>query len=230
MSRILVIEDNAGIARTLITNLEIEGHVADVALNGALGIERARDWQPDLVILDIMLPDINGFQVLRELRAARVDAPVLILSALGSELEKVRGFRLGADDYVTKPFGLMELLARVDALLRRARPADGGDARAVTSYSFGDVVVRLETRDVTRGGENVVLRPREFDLLAALLRHAGRIVPKKQLLREVWGYHPSVLTRTIDTHLAELRRKLEDDPGNPRHIKTLRGAGCRIDL
>jgi two-component system, OmpR family, alkaline phosphatase synthesis response regulator PhoP len=229
MTRVLIVEDNAGIAGTLRSNLEFEGFHVDVAGDGELALRRCAAWEPDLIILDLMLPGVDGFQVLRTLRSRGVNTPVLILSALGAEIEKVRGFRLGADDYVTKPFGLLELLARVDALLRRGgatAAAPGTRAR----YEFGSIVVNVDSRTVTRAGETVVLRPKEFDLLVALLKRPGHVVPKKVLLREVWGYDPDVVSRTVDSHLFELRRKLEDDPSRPRHFKTLRGAGCQLDL
>jgi DNA-binding response OmpR family regulator len=160
---------------------------------------------------------------------------VLVLTALGEEAHKVRGFRFGADDYVTKPFGLMELLARVDALLRRARRAGSEPARAALApdehappIRFGDVTVHPATHTVTRGRELVSLRPKEYDLLMALARRGGRLVSRLELLREVWGYHEEVMSRTVDTHIAELRRKLEHDPAAPRHILTVRKAGYRL--
>jgi two-component system, OmpR family, alkaline phosphatase synthesis response regulator PhoP len=223
-AKVLIIEDHEGIAMSLRTNLEVEGHLVETAGDGDTGLLRCESWNPDLVILDLMLPGIDGFEVLRTMRARRIDVPVLILSAIGAEVEKVRGFRLGADDYVTKPFGLMELLARVEALLRR-RTRD-----ALTTHAFGDVTIEVESRRVTRRGELIALRPREFDLLVALARQAGRVMSKEQLLREVWGYGPGVMSRTVDTHVLELRRRLEDDPANPRHLRTMRGAGYVLDL
>jgi DNA-binding response OmpR family regulator len=222
--RILIIEDHEGIARSLRTNLEVEGHSVDIAGDGRAGLDACAHWHPDLIILDLMLPGMHGFEVLQTLRERHVDVPVLILSAVGAEVEKVRGFRLGADDYVTKPFGLMELLARVEALLRR-RARD-----AMTTFSFGGITVELESRRVMRRGEVITLRPREFDLLVALARNAGRVMSKQQLLREVWGYGPDVMSRTVDTHVLELRRRLEDDPANPRFLKTLRGAGYVLEF
>ena len=223
-AKVLVVEDHEGIAHSLRANLEVEGHIVKTAGDGVAGLELCASWNPDLVILDLMLPGIDGFEVLRTLRERGAAVPVLILSAIGAEVEKVRGFRLGADDYVTKPFGLMELLARVEALLRR-RSRD-----AMTTYAFGDVTVEVESRRVVRRSEPVLLRPREFDLLVALLRSAGRVMSKQQLLREVWGYGPDVMSRTVDTHVLELRRRLEDDPAHPRYLKTMRGAGYVLEL
>ena len=227
--RILIVEDHADIARTLRTNLELEGHTVAVAGDGAEGLAQCFAWSPDLVVLDLMLPIKDGFAVLAELRDQDDMTPVLILSARNTEVEKVRGFRLGADDYVTKPFGLMEILARIDALLRRRARASETPA-ALTVFTFGDVRVEVESRRVFKRGEEVGLRPKEFDMLVALLRHAGRVVSRSRLLRDVWGYEPTVVSRTVDTHLLELRRRLEDDPAAPRHLKTLRGAGYRLEL
>jgi DNA-binding response OmpR family regulator len=222
-AKILIVEDHDGIAQSLRANLEVEGHVVQTAADGIAGIALCVAWNPDLLILDLMLPGADGFEVLRTLRERESGTPVLILSALGAEVEKVRGFRLGADDYVTKPFGLLELLARVEALLRRR-------ARDVpTVLHFGDVRIEIEPRRVTRRGDHLALRPREFDLLVALARRPGHVFSKDALLREVWGYRPGVLSRTVDTHILELRRRLEDDPANPRHIRTMRGAGYVLD-
>jgi len=223
MSRILIIEDNHDLAFGLRNNLEIEGYGVDVAADGASGLAQARRAAPDLIVLDLMLPGMDGYRVLRQLRDDGLSMPVLILTARGEEADKVLGFRLGADDYVTKPFGLLELLARVQALLRRGRPAD---SHAVER--FGDVEVSFSTREVRRGGQLVALTPMEFDLLAALLRRRGAIVSRVELLTTVWGHASSVLTRTVDTHIGELRRKLEASPSAPKHILTVRKAGYRL--
>jgi two-component system, OmpR family, alkaline phosphatase synthesis response regulator PhoP len=179
------------------------------------------------VILDLMLPDMNGYRVLEQLREWGRDTPVLILTALGEEADKVRGFRLGADDYVTKPFGLMELMARVDALIRRAQR---GAPVASPPLKVGDVTVNPTTRTVHRGAEAVSLRPKEFELLVALVRRAGAVATRQELLGEVWGYDESVMSRTVDTHIAELRRKLEDDPASPRLILTVLKTGYRAAI
>jgi DNA-binding response OmpR family regulator len=221
-SRILVVEDNEALAAGLRHNLEFEGYEAIVAPDAASGLAAARLHTPDLIILDLMLPDADGFRVLRTLRASGDATPVLVLTALGDEADKVRGLRVGADDYVTKPFGLLELLARVEALLRRtARPA-------ATTVRFGDVTVCLATHDVTRAGQPVALRPKEYELLVALLRRDGAVATRHELLHEVWGYDPSVTSRTVDTHVLELRRKLEADPANPQHLLTVRKTGYRL--
>jgi two-component system response regulator MtrA len=186
-----------------------------------------RSWQPDLVILDLMLPGMDGFEILRGIRGETLDLPVLILSARGEEQDKIRGFRLDADQYVTKPFSLVELLERVHALLRRAT-RNAGDQKSGT-LAFGDVVVDPAARSVTRRGDSISLSPKAFDLLLSLIRRRGRVASRRELLREVWGYGPLVLSRTVDSHIAELRRRLEDDPGNPRHIVTVFKVGYRFE-
>jgi DNA-binding response OmpR family regulator len=221
MARILIVEDNRNLAHGLRTNLEFEGHVAEVAEDGAAGLALARGRTHDLILLDLMLPEPDGFRVLETLRTEGVDTPVLVLTARGDEADKVRGLRNGADDYVTKPFALRELLARVGALLRRSRPAS-------PLLGFGAVLVDPDTHGVTRGGVPVTLRPKEYELLRALLRRSGRVATRGELLREVWGYQDCVISRTLDTHVGELRRKLEDDPARPRHILTVRKTGYRL--
>lgn len=228
MTRLLIIEDNKNLALGLRNNLEIEGYDVEIALDGTRGLALARESSPDLIILDLMLPGLDGYRVLKALREDRVQTPVLILSARGEETDKVLGFRLGADDYVSKPFGLLELLARVDALLRRATNGMRKHAKLAEAVRFGDVEVNPSTHSVSRRGEPVTLRPKEFDLLIALLERRGEVISRLELLQEVWGYTDDVVTRTVDTHVAELRRKLEDDPAMPRHILTVRKAGYRI--
>ena len=228
MAKILIVEDNQNLALGLRTNLEFEGHDAEIARDGTGGLIRARTGSHDLVVLDLMLPAMDGFRVLETLRNEGIATPVLVLTARGDEADKVRGLRGGADDYVTKPFALRELLARVAALLRRSATLAEGRPAAVGDVRFGDVEVNPATRVVTRAGRPVALRPKEYDLLGALLRHEGRVVGRAELLREVWGYHESVLSRTLDTHVGELRRKLEEDPAAPRHILTVRKAGYRL--
>jgi len=228
MARILVVEDNTDLAYGLRNNLEIEGYEVEVEEDGQKGLARARAMKPDLVILDLMLPGLDGYRVLRRLREDGLAMPVLILTARGEEADKVTGFRLGADDYVTKPFGLLELMARVAALLRRAG-VSGDSTAAPEPERFGDIEVDSSTRMVRRRGEPVALTPMEFDLLVALLRRGGTIASRVELLKEVWGHSAAVVTRTVDTHVAELRRKIEDDPAKPRHILTVRKIGYRLE-
>ena len=228
MPRILIVEDNPDLAYGLRTGLEIEGYDVQVADDGETGLERARSWSPNLVMLDLMLPGMDGYRVLKALREGGSDVPVLILTARGEEADKVLGFRLGADDYVTKPCGVLELLARVGALLRRSRLGDqrgGGDGHE----RFGAVEINPASRTVMKEGIAVALSPKEFDLLLALVRRRGAVASRVELLREVWGHRVEVMTRTVDIHIAELRRKLEDDPSQPRHILTVWKAGYRLE-
>ena len=227
MTRILIVEDHEDLARGLANNLEIEGFETEIAPDGATGLMRARDSSPDLLILDLMLPEMDGYRVLSELRDEGDTVPVLILTARTAEHDKVRGFREGADDYVTKPFGLLELIGRVHALMRRSGKANGRPD-ATASFRFGDVEICPGTHDVLVNGEPVTLRPKEFDLLMALVRRKGSVVGRLELLREVWGYGSDVVSRTVDTHVGELRRKLESDPAQPRHILTVRKTGYRL--
>ena len=225
MAKVLVIEDNADLAFGLRTNLEIEGYDVIVAEDGERGLQLARETSPDLIVLDLMLPQVDGYRVLRELRREASPIPVLILTARDEEADKVLGLRLGADDYVTKPFGVLELLARVEALLRRTQSQRDDRSDIVT---FGAVQVDRRSRTVTRGGVPVSLTPKEYDLLLALCARDGGVVPRADLLEEVWGYDSTVWSRTVDTHIAELRRKLEDEPAKPRHILTIHKVGYRL--
>ena len=229
MSRILLIEDNADLAFGLRNNLEIEGYEVEVSGDGSSGLERARRSRPDLVILDLMLPKMDGLRVLKALRGDDLAMPVLILTARGEETDKVRGLKLGADDYVTKPFGVLEILARVEALLRRNRsPAAPPLPAAPRLEQFGEIEVDPAARVVTRSGRPVDLAPKEYELLLALIGRRGAVASRIELMREVWGYSDEAVTRTIDTHVAELRRKLEADPADPRHILTVRKVGYRL--
>jgi two-component system alkaline phosphatase synthesis response regulator PhoP len=223
MTTILVVEDNEDLAFGLRNNLEIEGYEVTLTGDGREALSLVESRRPDLVVLDLMLPGADGYRVLRQMRDEGVATPVLILTAKSEEADKVRGFRCGADDYVTKPFGVLELLARIEALLRRTRPRVEGAVHRV-----GDIEIRLDRRVVTRHGREVPLTPLEFDLLKALLDRDGALATRVALLTEVWGHSASVLTRTVDTHIAELRRKLEADPAKPRHILTVRKAGYRL--
>ena len=226
MKRILVVEDNPDLAYGLRNNLEIEGYDVDVVEDGTQGLARARVGGPDLIILDLMLPGMDGYRVLRALRDEGRRMPILILTARGEEADKVRGLRLGADDYVTKPFGVLELLARVEALLRRTAPPGDG---AGPPERFGVIEVIPASRSVLKNGKPVPLTPKEFDLLLALVHRGGAVATRMELLTEVWGYSAAVLSRTVDTHVAELRRKLEADPAAPKHILTVRKAGYRLE-
>jgi two-component system alkaline phosphatase synthesis response regulator PhoP len=229
MPRILIVEDNPDLAYGLRTGLEIEGYEVQLAEDGETGLDRARSWSPDLVMLDLMLPGMDGYRVLKTLRESGSDVPVLILTARGEEADKVLGFRLGADDYVTKPCGVLELLARVGALLRRSRIAEHRGASGEALERFGSVEINPASRTVTKESALIALSPKEFDLLLALVRRRGAVASRVELLREVWGHRVEVMTRTVDIHIAELRRKLEDDPSQPRHILTVWKAGYRLE-
>lgn len=227
MKRVLVVEDQRDLASLLAHNLRHEGLDVRTVEDGREALPTVRSWEPDLVILDLMLPGLDGFEILRGIRGDGRDVPVLILSARGEEQDKIRGFRLDADQYVTKPFSLVELLERVHALLRRVgrTPSDANHG----SLTFGDVLVDPAARTVSRGSDQVQLSPKAFDLLLSLIRREGRVASRMELLREVWGYGPLVLSRTVDSHIAELRRRLETDPANPRHIVTVFKVGYRFE-
>ncbi len=227
--RILIVEDNPDLAYGLRNNLEIEGYEVEVAADGRAGLEGARSMRPDLVILDLMLPELDGYQVLRRLRGEGYQMPVLILTARGEEIDKVQGFRLGADQYVTKPFGLLELLARIERLLDRRDSGKDGPGGEDHIVKLGDSEIYTAARRVVRDGAEVTLAPKEYELLAALLRRRGAAVSRRELLDEVWGYPNVIVSRTVDTHVAELRRKLERDPAKPRHIVTVRKVGYRLE-
>lgn len=226
-ARVLVVEDNASLAAGLSRALETEGYGVEHIARGDRAIGRLEDHDFDLIILDLMLPGASGFDVLRRLREGRDDTPVLILSARGEDVDKIQGFRLGADDYVVKPVGLLELLFRTEAILRRSHGTGRG---APGTYRFGNVVVDEGARTVERAGARVGLARLEFDLLVTLLRAGGHAVSRERLLRDVWDIsNPGrIRTRTIDTHVAALRAKLEAEPAQPRHILTVRKVGYRL--
>ncbi len=222
--RIVLVEDNKELASAIKYNLEMEGYDVVHAANGPSGLSVAKSMTPDLLILDIMLPGLNGFEVLERLRGRGFDAPVLVLTARGEEADKVRGFRAGADQYLTKPFGLLELIERVKLLLRR----HAKEPLIHDRYTFGDITVDVPSRLVLRNGREVSLTPKAFSLLLALLRRNGAVATRLELMQEVWGHRAAVLSRTVDAHIAELRRKLEDDPDQPRYIGTVWKVGYRL--
>ena len=231
VAKVLVIEDNSALAEGIAYNLRHEGYEVRVIEDGRDGLDAVREWDPSLVILDLMLPGMDGFEVLERMRRGGNRVPVLVLTARGEEADKVRGFRLDADQYVTKPFGVLELLERVASLLRRATATPAPDAAAHArdgALRFGDVVVDTAARTVTRAGEPVTLTPKAYELLLALVRRDGAVAGRVELLTEVWGYGAFVMSRTVDSHVAELRRKLEADPAEPRHILTVWKVGYRF--
>lgn len=224
-ARILLVEDNADLAAGIEYNLKLEGYEVRVVGDGRIALEDFASWNPDLVLLDLMLPSLDGFEVLRAMRAEGRRTPVIILSARAEEADKVRGFRLDADQYVTKPFGVLELLERVASTLRRS---NGRSDASPPAMEFGDVRVDIARRLVTRRGVPVQLSPKAFELLLALVRRDGAVATRDDLLREVWGYGAEVVSRTVDTHVAELRRVIEDDPAQPRYIATVWKVGYRL--
>ena len=233
---ILIVEDNETLALGLRTSLEVEGYKVDCITDGADALEWLSDNDTDLIVLDLMLPSMNGFEVLRRYRAVGGDAAILILSARDQEVDKVQGFRIGADDYVVKPVGVLEFLARVEAIMRRVTHAgrghvtNGEGAARYSMHRFSDVVVDLRTRTVQRGGRTIDLSPMEFDFLAFLIESGGDIVSRETLMRQVWRYSNGVTSRTVDQHVARLRNKLEPDPAQPRHLLTVRKAGYRFQI
>jgi DNA-binding response OmpR family regulator len=224
MKTILVIEDDPGLLRGLKDNLVLAGYEVITAHAGHLGVTRALQARPDGIILDLMLPDLNGFEVCRAVREAGLTAPVLMLSARSQDTDKIQGLALGADDYVTKPFNLLEVLARVRAMIRRSSqsPPMLDDCR------FGDVEVDFRTMQARKGGRVVMLSGLEFEVLRYLVQRRGEVVSREQLLEHVWGYHEAPVTRSVDNVVARLRQKLEPALGKPRHILTVHGVGYRF--
>jgi DNA-binding response OmpR family regulator len=224
--RVLIVEDDPSIALGLRINLEADGYDVVSADDGEAGLLLARSERPDLLILDVMLPKLNGFQVLQAIRREGLMMPIIVLSARNAEMDKVTGLELGAEDYVAKPFSLAELLARVRAALRRARVADR-PVRPV--YSFGDVHVDVVARAVTRAGQRVDVTATEFDVLLCLIEANGAALGRDAIFARVWGPNHHGTPRTIDNFLQQLRAKLEEDPQRPQHLQTVRGVGYRFE-
>jgi two-component system, OmpR family, alkaline phosphatase synthesis response regulator PhoP len=223
-SRILLVEDEPGLMLTVSDLLKTEGYEVSTASDGETGLARASSREFDLVILDVMLPKKSGFDVCRELRQAGIDTAILMLTAKTQVIDRVVGLKLGADDYVSKPFDPRELLARVEALLRRTRQERRIPVRTI---QFDDVEVDFDRAEVRRAGRQVSVAAKELQLLQYLVHHRDRVVPRDEILRKVWEYASEVSSRTIDVHVAWLRQKL-DNPSNPRHIQTIRGKGYRF--
>ena len=223
MPRLLIVEDDAVIAMALEDDLSAEGYEVEVAGDGVRAVERGKTGVFDCILLDVTLPGKDGFDVCRDLRRAGVKTPVIMLTARTQEAEKVLGFEVGADDYVTKPYSARELRARIKAVLRRVQDAPPN------RYSFGDVEIDFDRREVRRGGAPVSLTPLEFKLLSALVRHRGRALSRQQLMDEAWGTDTFVTDRVVDNQVANLRKKLEPDPAEPRFMLNLRGFGYRFD-
>jgi len=224
--RILLVEDEPGLQLTLSDRLRNEGYEVDTTGDGDSGYERARDEDYDLIILDIMLPGKNGLDVCRDLRQEGVATPILMLTARGQVADKVVGLKLGADDYLTKPFENIELLARVEALMRR--PVAGSNTQVGDTYEFGNVTVNFRKAEVHRDGESVELSAREFQLLRYFIENRGNVLSRDELLNNVWGYDAMPSTRTVDVHVAWLRQKIEANPKHPEHIRTVHGMGYKF--
>lgn len=223
--RILLIEDEPGLVLTLTDRLTSEGYHVETAGDGTTGLDRATSEPFDLIVLDVVLPGKNGFDVCRDLRQQNIDTPILMLTARGQVVDKVVGLKLGADDYLTKPFEIIELLARLEALLRRAPAAS---TEPPDAYQFGDVQIDFRRAEVSRRGQPVDLSAKEFQLLRYFVTHRGAALSRDELLDEVWDYDTLPATRTVDVHVAWLRQKLEANPHHPRHILTVHGLGYKF--
>ena len=224
METILIVEDDPSILLGLRKNLEFEGYGVLIARDGEEGLAMAFDNSPDLILLDIMLPHVNGFEICRSVRKHEPTVPILIISAKDQEIDKIMGLDLGADDYITKPFSVKELLARVKAALRRTRALDGEDR----PFLFGDVEVDYTGRELRVNGDPIECTPKEFDLLRFLIRNKGRVLSRDQILNKVWGYDYYGTPRTIDNFIQKLRQKVEHDAQAPDHIQTVRGIGYKF--
>ncbi|HEY3055238.1 MAG TPA: response regulator transcription factor [Thermoanaerobaculia bacterium] len=223
MNRMLVVEDDAAMSVALRDGFEFEKYAVDMAADGEEGMRLAARSRYDVIILDVMLPRKSGLDVCKELREKGNTTPVIMLTARGQEIDKIVGLKLGADDYVTKPFSFIELLARVEAVMRRS-----SRKRAADQVAFGDVKLDFRTYQATRGEKALELTPREFSILRYFLDHPNEVVSREALLNHVWGYDPSAFTRTVDTHMARLRQKIEPTPAEPRHLITVHRVGYKF--
>ncbi|HZR57080.1 MAG TPA: response regulator transcription factor [Terriglobales bacterium] len=224
MTKILIVEDEPNMVTGLRDNFEFEGYQVITATDGVAGLDRALNDSPDLVILDVMMPRMSGLDVCKQLKAKRPSMPIIMLTARGQEVDKVVGLELGADDYVTKPFSIRELLARVKAVMRRSQILPKEKER----YSFGDVEVNLRTCQVSRKGKSLEVSSKEFELLKYFLCHSGEAISRDRLLEEVWGYDHFPTTRTVDAHIVRLRQKLEPKPDEPHFFLTIHGTGYKF--
>ena len=222
--RVLIVEDDQAMAVALRDGFEYEGYSVQVARDGAVGLKMASEKELDLIILDVMLPRMSGFDVCKQLRSEGRDTPIIMLTARGQEIDKVVGLKIGADDYVTKPFSFMELIARVEALMRRAHR----QVESLDEYRFGEVVVNFKKFEVMRDGSPLEVSAREFNILKYFIEHRGEVITRDQLLDSVWGYGSFPLTRTVDMHIAKLRQKIEETPHDPRHIVTVHRVGYKF--
>src|SRR5262245_34459052 len=224
MPRVLIVEDDDAMSTALKDGFGFEGWEVMHAKDGPAGLKMAGEQAPELLILDIMLPKMSGLDICKSLRAEGSRVPIIMLTARGQEIDKVLVLKLGADDYVTKPFSFMELMARVEALMRRTN----GTTSRLDAYRFGDVAVSFKKAEASKAGQTIGLSPREFKLLGFFVEHRGEVVGRETLLTHVWGYDASSTSRPVDIHIAKLRRKIEDQPENPRHILTVHGIGYKF--
>jgi two-component system alkaline phosphatase synthesis response regulator PhoP len=233
VKHVLIIDDETGLVQAVRHNLELDGHAVIVESDGERGVAQVKTFNPDLVITDLLVLEAGRHTLLPRLRAEAEAIPVLVLAFRAEEATELRGFRMGIDDFLLRPFGISELHHRIDALLGLSASlvpvVDASNDSADASIRFGDIEVFTGSRTVLRNGSTVTLRLKEFDLLMTLISRGGRVATRVDLLREVWGYRTWVATRTVDTHVAELRRKLEKDPARPEHILTVRKVGYRLD-
>jgi DNA-binding response OmpR family regulator len=221
--RVLIVEDDAAMVVALRDGFKYEGYAVQVARDGHAALRGVSESDPDLIILDVMLPKMSGLEICRQLRSLGHDVPIIMLTARGQEIDKVQGLKLGADDYVTKPFSFLELIARVEAVLRRSRGRAAAEA-----CRFGDVTLDFRRQEATRAGAPLELSSREFAILEYLVARRGEVVTREQLLQAVWGYESFPFTRTVDVHIAKLRRKIESDQMEPRFIVTVHRLGYKF--
>jgi len=225
-ARVLIVEDDEAMSIALRDGFQYEGYSVTVAKDGEAGLKLATEDEPDLILLDVMLPKMTGLDICKQLRGDGNGVPIIMLTARGQEIDKVLGLKLGADDYITKPFGFMELLARAEAVLRRTRTPAA--AAAPESYRFGEVAIDFKRHEAKKAGQPIDLSPREFQLLAYFIQHRREIVTREKLLDTVWDYNAIPFTRTVDMHIAKLRKKIEDNPSDPRHIVTVHRLGYKF--
>ena len=225
MRKVVIVEDDEAMAVALKDGFRYEGYEVTLARDGEAGLRLSTKEKPDLIILDVMLPKMTGLDVCKKIRKDRNNVPIIMLTARGQEIDKVVGLKLGADDYVTKPFSFMELMARVEAVLRRTT---GQGSLRIETFTFGDTTVDFKKGTAARGGQSLELSPREFRLLQYLIENRGEVVTRDQLLNAVWDYDNTPFTRTVDMHVAKLRRKIEDTPSNPKYIVTVHRVGYKF--
>ena len=226
-ARVLIVEDDEAMSVALRDGFQYEGYTVTLARDGEAGLHLATADPPDLILLDVMLPKMTGLDICKQLRGGGNGVPIIMLTARGQEIDKVLGLKLGADDYITKPFGFMELLARAEAVLRRSR-SPIQPAEALETYRFGDVTIDFRRHEARKGTAAIDLSPREFQLLAYFIQHRGEIVTRETLLDTVWDYNSIPFTRTVDMHIAKLRKKIEDNPADPKHVITVHRLGYKF--